>query len=49
MCLPPKRRQTGFWAVDPMIVDALKTWDGIRQVVTYNDANVQIVNFNKQN
>jgi len=32
---------------DPMIVDALKTWDGIRQVVTYNDA-VQIVNFNHQ-
>jgi len=31
-----------------MIVDALKTWDGIRQVVTYNDANVQIVNFNHQ-
>jgi putative ABC transport system permease protein len=34
--------------LDPMIVDALKTWDGIRQVVTYNDANVQIVNFNHQ-
>jgi len=35
--------------LDPMIVDALKTWDGIRQVVTYNDANVQIVNQPKQN
>jgi len=45
---PPQttaNRVLGKWI---LIVDALKTWDGIRQVVTYNDANVQIVNFNHQ-
>ncbi len=34
--------------LEPTIVDALKTWDGIRQVVTYNDADVQVVDFKRQ-
>ena len=34
--------------LDPTIVDALKTWDGIGQVVTYNGADVQVVDFNRQ-
>ena len=34
--------------LEPTIVDALKTWDGIQQVVTYNGADVQVVDFNRQ-
>jgi putative ABC transport system permease protein len=34
--------------LDPDIVNALKTWDGIRLAVGYNDADVQVVDFQRQ-
>jgi putative ABC transport system permease protein len=34
--------------VDPSIVEALKTVPGIAKAVTYNDADVQVVDYNKQ-
>lgn len=34
--------------IDPAIVAQLKTFPGIEKAVTYNDADVQVVNYNKQ-
>lgn len=34
--------------LDPQIVAALRTWDGIERVVGYNDAEVQVVEFQRQ-
>lgn len=34
--------------LDPQIVAALRTWDGIERVVGYNDAEVQVVDFQRQ-
>jgi putative ABC transport system permease protein len=34
--------------LDPAIATALKTWDGIRLAVSYNDADVQVVDFHRQ-
>ena len=34
--------------LDPAIVAALKTWPDVTQTVTYNDANVRVVDFDRQ-
>jgi putative ABC transport system permease protein len=34
--------------LDPVIVDALKHWDGIRLSVGYNDTDVRVVDFDRQ-
>jgi putative ABC transport system permease protein len=34
--------------LDPAVVTALQSWSGIRKAVSYNDAEVQVVDFNKQ-
>ncbi|MDJ0704077.1 MAG: FtsX-like permease family protein [Leptolyngbyaceae cyanobacterium MO_188.B28] len=37
-----------FGKVDPDIVSALETWPGVNQAVTYNDADVRVVDFDRQ-
>jgi len=34
--------------LDADVVAALKTWDGVRLAVSYNDADVRVVDFNRQ-
>lgn len=34
--------------LDPVVVEALHNWPNIDRVVSYNDADVQVVDFNKQ-
>ncbi|MBF2025816.1 MAG: FtsX-like permease family protein [Oscillatoriales cyanobacterium C42_A2020_001] len=34
--------------LNPEIVETLKTWDGIRLAVSYNDADVRVVDFDRQ-
>ncbi|MBF2050237.1 MAG: ABC transporter permease [Leptolyngbya sp. IPPAS B-1204] len=34
--------------LDPTVVEALRTWPGLDRVVSYNDADVTVVDFNKQ-
>lgn len=33
--------------LDPQVVNALKTWDGLRLAVSYNDADVRVVNLGR--
>ncbi|NJO79183.1 MAG: ABC transporter permease [Cyanobacteria bacterium RM1_2_2] len=34
--------------LDPQVVETLQTWNGIKDVVSYNDAEVRVVDFDKQ-
>lgn len=34
--------------LDPAVVEALQTWPGIKHAVSYNDAEVKVVDFDKQ-
>lgn len=34
--------------LDPTVVEVLRTWPGLDRVVSYNDADVTVVDFNKQ-